>query len=526
MILTLALAASLATAGPRGVVSDAPPPKGLEEAYAPRRVALVVGIDRYVDPELGHLRYAAKDAADISGVLLDSQRGAFEVVTRLTGEVSRDEFWSAFHATTGSLQRDDTFLLYVAGHGTLDLSPAGTQLYVMPTEARLDDPSGGGIPLVQVEEAIAQLDARRRVMVLDTCYSGSGRSGLSKTTKEQIDGLRGPPPEPAALEISRYDARVFAAHFNQPAMEDPGLENGVYTHYFVQALAGEGDTDGDGLVEVGEAFGWARDRTLEFTGGVQVPWIETTLVGREAIYLSGDPSARKRAEKAILTGLEGLPVNTALWVDGARRGAGPLAPGSHRVEVAVNDVPVVRARVRARPGRPVDLGRLVRQRDPWFLVGFAGGVRSSSTWLPDWPLELQAWWLPRDRAQLRVALGLSGGWGLGEIEGHGQPLPNGNALARLGLWAGGEHLFGPFLGLGSFLLVLPDPGPVATPVAVPGLHGHLGLGPVTLGLEAGMVLWGENSAPAGDPPDLSLALTPQLTLCLGGRFRSQAATPR
>lgn len=524
-MIVLLLTASLALAGPRGVVGEAAPPRGLDQAYAARRVALVVGIDTYDDDALGQLRYAAKDAADISEVLLDPGHGAFESVTRLAGRVSHAEFWSAYDAVTGSLQRDDTFLLYVAGHGTLDLSGDGTQLYVMPSEGRLVAPREAGIPLVEIEEAMARLPARRRVMVLDTCYSGGGRSAVSEATQQSIDGLRGPLPEPVAHEVSRFDARVFAAHYHQPAMEDPGLENGVYTHYFVAALQGEGDLDGDGLVEIGEAFGWARDRTLEFTGGVQVPWIETTLVGREVIYLSGDPAQRRQAERAVITGLEGLPVNTALWVDGARRGGGPVEAGPHRVEIAVNDVPVARARVWARSGREIEVGRLVQQRDSWVLLGLAGGWRASTAWLPAWPLEAQGWWLPRDRAGLRAGLGLGVGYGLGPSEGYGGVLPNGHALVRLGLFGGREQQLGATMGLGSLLLVLPEQGPVATPVAAPGLRAQVCLGPAWLGVDVGLLVWGENSAPAGEPPALALTLTPQLSLSLGGRFRPRSSAP-
>jgi hypothetical protein len=47
------------------VVTDAEPPAGLDQAYRGRRLALVVGIDRYADPALGDLRFAAKDRLDL-----------------------------------------------------------------------------------------------------------------------------------------------------------------------------------------------------------------------------------------------------------------------------------------------------------------------------------------------------------------------------------------------------------------------------------------------------------------------------
>jgi hypothetical protein len=98
-------------------------------------------------------------------------------------------------------------------------------------------------------------------------------------------------------------------------------------------------------------------------------------------------------------------------------------------------------------------------------------------------------------------------------------------MARLGLFGGREHLIGPALGLGTVLLVTPEQGPVATPVALPGLHAHLAFGPTWFGLDAQLLMWAENSAPLGEQPELTLALTPQLSLSLGGRFRPRSSTP-
>ncbi|MFH1468518.1 MAG: caspase family protein, partial [Pseudomonadota bacterium] len=250
MIAHLALLAGAALAGTRGVHTDSPRPPDLEQAYAPRRVALVVGIDRYTDPALGDLRYSAKDAQDLAAALSSPGEGSFDLVSQVAGTVTKQSFWSAFEAATGHLQRDDTFVLFIAGHGTLDLGGEGTLLYVMPSDSWLEQPADTGIPLLDLEEAFSHLPARRRVLLLDTCYSGSGRSALTPAMKARLDGLRGPLPAPLALDVSEQEVRLFSAHHNQPAIEDEHLANGVYTHFFVEALGGAGDADGDGLVDV------------------------------------------------------------------------------------------------------------------------------------------------------------------------------------------------------------------------------------------------------------------------------------
>ncbi len=477
----LLLAASLALAGPRGVVKDAPPPRNLERAWRPRRVAMVVGIDTYTDPALGNLKFAAKDTRDLSDVLVDPSLGGFDVVSQVAGTVTRESFWSSFDAATGYLQRDDTFLLYIAGHGTLDLSGEGTLLYVLPSDGWLADAAASGIALTDIEAAIERLPSRRRVLVMDTCHSGGGRSVLSPATKDKMQGLRGPLPSPAALEVSRWDVRLFAAHLNQPAVEDPGLQNGVYTHYLIQALGGAGDIDGDGLIDVLEAHDFARDRTLEFTGGLQVPWVEATMVGRDAIFLSGDPSSRKRAEWAIIEGLEALPRNAVLKVDGITRGAGAVQPGWRRMAVEVDGRPVLAQPVRVRRGDRLDLGDLVRDREAWGILQAGGAWHAANDWIPTWAVRVGGWYLPADPAGARWAFGASASRSLGGVPGL-DPFPTGTVVARAGAWAGRAFLVGPTVG-GGVAWRLPETGGQTGWLVAPGLHLQYAVGAFVLALD-------------------------------------------
>lgn len=141
-------------------------------------------------------------------------------------------------------------------------------------------------------------------------------------------------------------------------------------------------------MEVAEAHGWARDRTLSFTGGAQVPWLESTVVGRESIWLAGDPSRRKRAEQAILEGLENLPSEAVMRVDGFPRGAGPLEPGPRRITVDTPGTPLLDVRVRAREGRVVSADALLERRRSAVLLGLVGGVVLAD---PGFPRPRGAW---------------------------------------------------------------------------------------------------------------------------------------
>jgi len=319
-----------------------------------RRVAVVIGVQDYDDPTLQGLRFPEKDARDLGEVLGSDDAGGFDQVFVISGAqaTTADGIRRALAVATADLQRDDTFFVYLSGHGTLTLDPReGSRLWFLPSDARLDDPENTGIAIAELENLVNSQAARRRVLVMDTCHNGrdagslAGRSAINDPTAQLLAGLRGEAPAPRGLHaVSESEARLFAAQYHQPAMEDPELENGVYTHFLLESLTGgrgDADLDGDGLVDVAEAHDYARDRTIRHTGGMQVPRAEYRIVGHEEIYLSGDPDRRSDAEQALLTACDEILSKARLLVDGTPRGAMPgltaIEPGRHRIELQAAD---------------------------------------------------------------------------------------------------------------------------------------------------------------------------------------------
>jgi len=338
------LAPSLALAGVK-VLEDAP---STVEVYAAKRVALLVGVDEYSAEGLSTLSFSGKDANDLAKVLRATSGGGFDEVTVLTGpeQTTRTAILDTLSDITASLQRDDTLLLYLSGHGTLTLDAVnGTELYFLPSDASLDHPKERGLLVSELETVLAGKVARRRVLILDTCHNGRSKSGLSGQTEARLSSLRGEPPAPNTVQqVSESEARLYAAHFYQPAMEDKTLKNGVYTHFLIQSLTSgltDADLNQDGLVDVTEAHDYAQERTVRHTGGLQVPRAEYRIVGREAIFLSGDPSKRRSAETALISAYQGLLSSARLFIDGQARGALPgvmaVQPGRHLVEVKTED---------------------------------------------------------------------------------------------------------------------------------------------------------------------------------------------
>lgn len=432
----------------------------LDRAYAPRRVALLIGVDHYNDPALQALSFAGKDANDLATVLRDPVYGDYDVVHVLTGKDATDraDIERKIREVAGTLQRDDTFLLYLSGHGTLELDLDGTHLYFLPSDGKLDAPEQTAIDVAWLERTMSGLVPKRRVLIMDTCHNGRSKSGLAPGTEARLKQLRGDPPPPNTVaEVSESEARLYAAQYYQPAMEDPKLGNGVYTHFLIQALTtarGSADLDRDGLVDVQEAFAYARDGTIRYTGGLQVPRAEYRIVGNENIYLAGDASLRKQAERALFSAYAGLLASAQLLVDGTPRGELPgvvaVEPGRHRIEVRTPDGRTVVSKVmNVRAGDVAQIEDLLRPETPSWTVG--GGAVLVHGPGADYaaPLagELEVSWMPAWQGALAMDLHARASYGRTTLIGPaGQQWRVGTGATAAGAFLGASPLRGLAVG--------------------------------------------------------------------------------
>ena len=129
-VASLALLAGCAgatgTLRARGFSPSTSTSKELSKAVQARRVALVIGVDDYNSPFFPDLRYAGSDAQEL-GKVLSSEEGGFErvVVLDRPEQTSRSRILEELRSISADLEREDIFVLYFSGHGTVAATPAG-----------------------------------------------------------------------------------------------------------------------------------------------------------------------------------------------------------------------------------------------------------------------------------------------------------------------------------------------------------------------------------------------------------------
>ncbi|MBN2311947.1 MAG: caspase family protein, partial [Candidatus Hydrogenedentes bacterium] len=146
---------------------------------APQKWALVVGVGDYQDAGISDLPKAVNDARAITQMLIAMPDGFPErnvlLLADTEGEArapTRANMMRFLTSRLALVAEEDTVLVYFAGHGTTD----GGALYLLPSDASLSNVAFTGFPFAQLEKVLEDTPARKKILILDACHSGTGRA--------------------------------------------------------------------------------------------------------------------------------------------------------------------------------------------------------------------------------------------------------------------------------------------------------------------------------------------------------------
>ncbi len=264
----------------------APPPL----APVPDRWAVVIGVGNYESPDVPRLRYTVPDAEAVYDVLVGPGGFKKEHVLLLTDKTEkkptyRNLKWALGTFLARSAKKDDTVLIYFAGHGAPEVDQRGVERdglskYLVPLDAEPDDLYSTALPMDELQTIFNRLEAERVVVFLDSCYSGAagGRTFASKKTRaSHVDD-----EFLERLARSRGRAIVTASRPAEVSIELAELGHGIFTYYLVQGLNGAADLNKDGIVTLQELYEYVEQqvtRKSRAVGGNQHPVMKGELEG-------------------------------------------------------------------------------------------------------------------------------------------------------------------------------------------------------------------------------------------------------
>ncbi|WP_392732993.1 polysaccharide deacetylase family protein [Stenotrophomonas rhizophila] len=219
----------------KGASSTATVTTGYQKSWA-----IVIGIDDYA--QWPKLEYASHDAQAIA----DTLTGQFgfpssQVIVLKNQQATRNNILAAFHDRLADDRtgRDDRVFVFFAGHGATRRLASGRDLgYIIPVDSNPDEFATDAIAMTDIQNIAESMQAKHVMFVMDACYSGLGLT-------------RGGPSSSAFLrENARRSARqmLTAGGADQQVADAGPNGHSVFTWVLLQALAGKGDLNGDGLI--------------------------------------------------------------------------------------------------------------------------------------------------------------------------------------------------------------------------------------------------------------------------------------
>lgn len=257
------------------VVENAPPPpkkyprkskpatnKSRQNVYV-----VIVGVASY-----GHmptLRYTDDDAYRINAFFRSPEGGAIpkENINVLIDEsATREKILLSMNTMFRKADSNDLVILYFSGHGLkgafLPIDYDGYNNRIMHSE---------------ISAIFAKSKAKHKICIADACHSGSllqARGSSPQTIATYYDQL---------AKSKGGTALILSSKSKETSLESSGLRQGVFSHFLIRGMEGEGDLNRNGVVEVQELYNYISKNVTEYTGKRQSPIIKGTYDARMPI---------------------------------------------------------------------------------------------------------------------------------------------------------------------------------------------------------------------------------------------------
>jgi ankyrin repeat protein len=230
------------------------------DALYSKRVAVVIGIDDY--EHWPALEGAASDARRVSETL---RAIGFDDVIEIYGAKATRRNLLTQLGEELALRTDESSLamIYFAGHGQTETLPGGQKRgYIIPVDGDREQVFATAISMDQLRDLSNRLPARQVYYVMDSCYSGLGFVRgivLAKRSDDYLQKMTG----------MRSVQMITAGLEGEMAVEAGG--QGLFTTYFLRAVAGEADFNGDGYVTASEIGTYVRPQVSTASRQRQTP---------------------------------------------------------------------------------------------------------------------------------------------------------------------------------------------------------------------------------------------------------------
>ncbi len=199
--------------------------------------AIVIGVDTFKDETL-NLSYAKADATLFGTTLFKRAKEIFSNVNirylRDTELTSKQAIKKAL-GDLSKISANDFFVFYAASHGII----IDKSFYLLTSDQSNQDAATikkEGLSQSELRELFTRIPTANKLLIFDTCYSGLINKEIAEKLAKSTT---------RTLNLTS----ISAAQSKETALEGYADGHGVFTYVLSDALEGEADLDGDGIVK-------------------------------------------------------------------------------------------------------------------------------------------------------------------------------------------------------------------------------------------------------------------------------------
>jgi hypothetical protein len=187
-----------------------------------RKVAVMIGVNEYADPDVPSLDTALPDAQAV-GSQLQQQ---FGYTVKTLPNATRADIVASLNSLAREVGPNDSVTVYYAGHGYLnEKTGAG---YWIPADGKAASPANW-ISNRDITRLLGNIPARQVLLVSDSCYSGS-------LTKETLTGKVSAAPIDPARVLGKRSVTVLSSGGEEPVSDEGKNGHSIFAFNFMNAL--------------------------------------------------------------------------------------------------------------------------------------------------------------------------------------------------------------------------------------------------------------------------------------------------
>jgi WD40 repeat protein len=207
----------------------------------PHLYILAIGIDQYRDKSV-NLKYAVKDARDLeerikaqSATLYKHENIHYSLLT--DQDATKTNITSNINELTKKIKPQDSFILFVAGHGVL----LQNQYYMLTHDYNGEVREANMISSNEIVEMSKKIKSLSQLFIFDTCHAG----GVDTIVRGLYDARM-------SVLAKKMGLHIYASASDKQAAMDGYKGNGLFTYTLLDGLNNnkEADKNKDGKVSI------------------------------------------------------------------------------------------------------------------------------------------------------------------------------------------------------------------------------------------------------------------------------------